>query len=67
MIETLSRASIIGGLAQRKKMMDGYADLYLQPPVSNYTLRDYKRAEQIAEIGYQYALEEFGAWLSKVA
>ncbi len=67
MIETLSRASIIGGLAQRKKMMDGYADLYLQPPVSNYSLRDYKHAEQIAEIGYHYALEEFGAWLSKEA
>ncbi|MDO9209124.1 MAG: cyclic nucleotide-binding and patatin-like phospholipase domain-containing protein [Sulfuricurvum sp.] len=63
MIEILSRASIIGGLAQRKKMMDGYADLYLQPPVNNFSLRDYKHGEQIAEIGYQYALEEFQSWL----
>lgn len=63
MVETLSRASIIGGLAQRKKMMDGYADLYLQPPVKCFSLMDYKHGEQIAELGYQYALEEFQAWL----
>ncbi len=62
-IETLTRSSIIGGLAQRKKMLDGYADLYLQPPVNNFSLRDYKRGKQIAEIGYQYALEEFQIWL----
>lgn len=64
MIEILSRASIIGGLAQRKKMMDGYADLYLQPPVNNFSLRDYKHGEQIAEIGYHYALKEFQSWLT---
>lgn len=63
MIETLTRASIIGGLAQRKKMLDGYADLYLQPPVNSFSLRDYKHGEQIAEIGYQYALEELQVWL----
>ncbi len=65
MIEILTRASIIGGLAQRKKMMDGYADLYLQPPVHDFSLRDYKSGEKIAEIGYHYALEEFQAWSSQ--
>ncbi|MDP2901864.1 MAG: cyclic nucleotide-binding domain-containing protein [Methylovulum sp.] len=62
-VEILTRASMIGGLSQRKKMMDGYADLYLQPPVNSFSLREYKKGEQIAEIGYQYALEEFQTWL----
>jgi NTE family protein/lysophospholipid hydrolase len=63
MIGILNRASIIGGLSQRKKMMDGYADLYLQPPVNAYSLMDYKNAAKIAESGYQYGLVEFQKWL----
>lgn len=59
----LSRSSMIGGLSQRKKMMEGYADLYLQPPVNAFSLMDYKSAEKIAEIGYQYALIELQNWL----
>jgi predicted acylesterase/phospholipase RssA len=63
MVAILNRASIIGGLSQRKKMMDGYADLYLQPPVNGYSLMDYKNAAKIAESGYQYGLVEFQNWL----
>lgn len=59
----LSRSSMIGGLSQRKKMMDGYADLYLQLSVNNFSLMDYKSAEKIAEIGYQYAIVELQNWL----
>jgi predicted acylesterase/phospholipase RssA len=44
-------------------MMDGYADLYLQPPVNGYSLMDYKNAAKIAESGYQYGLVEFQNWL----
>lgn len=58
MIEILSRASIIGGLAQRKKMMNGIADLYLQPPVNKFSLRAYKRGDIIAQKGYEYAIKE---------
>jgi NTE family protein/lysophospholipid hydrolase len=63
MMAILNRASIIGGLSQRKKMMDGYADLYLQPPVNAFSLMDYKSAEKIAELGYQFAIVEFQKWL----
>lgn len=62
MIEILTRASIIGGLAQRKKMMSGIADVYLQPPVSEFSLTGYGHAERIVEIGYQYALEHMEQW-----
>jgi NTE family protein/lysophospholipid hydrolase len=46
-------------------MMDGYADLYLQPPVNSFSLMEYKSAEKIADLGYQYALVEFQNWLDK--
>ncbi|NOR69017.1 MAG: cyclic nucleotide-binding domain-containing protein [Methylomarinum sp.] len=63
MIEVLSRASIIGGLAQRKKLMSGVADLYLQPTVSDFSLMAYKDAEKIERAGYHYAKQELQQWL----
>lgn len=59
----LSRASIIGGLAQRKKLMEGVADLYLQPPVNQFSLMAYKDAEKIEKVGYQYSKQELQRWL----
>jgi len=64
LVEILSRASIIGGLAQRKKGMEGIADLYLQPPVNGFPLMAYKQAEKIEEVGYQYAMKELQKWLA---
>lgn len=64
MIEILSRASIIGGLAQRKKLMEGVADLYIQPPVNDFSMMAHKDAEKIEEVGYQYAKQELLKWLS---
>jgi len=58
LIEILSRVSIIGGLAQRKKSMNGLADLYLQPPVGDFPLTAYKQAKKIEEVGYQFAMKE---------
>ncbi len=63
LIDILSRASMIGGLAQRKKGMDGAADLYLQPPVNNYSLMSYKQAKEIENIGYQHAMTKLQSWL----
>ncbi len=63
MIEILTRASMIGGLAQRKKGMNGVADLYLQPPVNEFSLMAYKDAKKIEEAGYRYAMKELHKWL----
>lgn len=63
MVQILTRASMIGGLAQQKKMREGLADLYLQPPVNNFPLTGYSRAQAIADAGYQYALEQLKDWL----
>ena len=63
LIEILTRSSMIGGLAQRKKGMNGIAALYLQPPVSDFSAMAYKDAEKIEEVGYQYAMKELRKWL----
>lgn len=65
MVQILTRASMIGGLAQQKKMHEGLADLYLQPPVNNFPLMGYADAEKIANAGYHYAYEQLSAWLGK--
>ncbi|MCP3850256.1 MAG: cyclic nucleotide-binding domain-containing protein [Gammaproteobacteria bacterium] len=62
MIEILTRASMIGGLANRKKMMNGIADLYLQPPLNHFSLGAYKQGEKIAQAGYDYAIKELNKW-----
>ncbi|MFK5984637.1 MAG: cyclic nucleotide-binding and patatin-like phospholipase domain-containing protein [Pseudomonadota bacterium] len=63
MVEIISRASIIGGLAQQKKNMSGIADLYLEPPVSQFSMLGYKHGEKIAEAGYKYAMPILEQWL----
>jgi len=62
LIEILTRASIIGGLAQRKKLITGVADLYLQPPVNHFPLMGYKHAKAIEQAGYDYAIKALQKW-----
>ncbi|MBF0266422.1 MAG: cyclic nucleotide-binding domain-containing protein [Gammaproteobacteria bacterium] len=63
--ETLGRASIIGGLAKRKKNMSGIADLYIEPPLGQFSLMGYKEADKIAQVGYEYTKEQLAEWLNK--
>lgn len=59
--EILTRAGILGGLAQQKNTRS-HVDHYLQPPVSRFRLMAYNRAQEIAECGYRYALGEIESW-----
>jgi NTE family protein/lysophospholipid hydrolase len=59
--DILYRAGHIGGLHQRGRTM-AMADHYLQPPVADFPLMSYRRAAEIAEVGYRYAMEEIGQW-----
>lgn len=63
MVQILTRSSMIGGLAQQKKMHEGLADLYLRPPVINFPLTGYNQAKAITEAGYRYAQTELERWL----
>jgi len=57
----LYRAGHIGGLHQRARTM-AMADHYLEPPVAGFPLMGYRRAAEIAEVGYRYAMEEIRLW-----
>lgn len=57
----LYRAGHIGGMHERARTM-AMADYCLEPPVSAYPLMAYRRADEIAEAGYRYAMEEIARW-----
>ncbi len=38
------------------------ADLYLQPPVDQFKLLDFKALDEIVEVGYKYAKKELEGW-----
>lgn len=60
-VEILYRAGHIGGLHQRAATV-AQADHYLEPPVAGYSMMDHKRAPEIVEAGYRYAVERIAQW-----
>lgn len=56
-VDILMQVGHIGGLAQRQQTKYA-ADIYFEPPLSEFSIMDYKRAEEIIEVGYQYAQEQ---------
>lgn len=57
----LYRAGHIGGMHERARTM-ALADYCLEPPVADYPLMAYRRAEEIVEAGYRHAMEEIPRW-----
>lgn len=64
-VDILMQVGHIGGLAQRQQTKFA-ADIYFEPPLSDYSIMDYKRAEDIIEVGYQYALKQIDAIKSSI-
>ncbi|MDB5998890.1 MAG: hypothetical protein JWP52_589, partial [Rhizobacter sp.] len=59
--DILYRAGHIGGLNQRANTV-AQSDHYLEPPVANFSLMAYKRADEIIEVGYRHAMEAIAQW-----
>ena len=59
--EILYRAGHIGGLNQRAATR-AQADHYLEPPVADFSLMAYRRADEIVEVGYRHAMEKIATW-----
>ena len=56
--DILTRSSLIGGLAQRGRIVFS-ADYYLEPPVSHFPLNlNDKTAVEIINLGYEYTIEQ---------
>lgn len=64
---TLSRVILqTTTMASRKEMQNArkQADLYLNPPLSNFDFLDWSSMREIAEAGYRHALPRIKFWLS---
>lgn len=59
--DILYRAGHIGGLHQRARIV-AEADHYMEPPVADFPLMSYRRAADIAGVGYKYAMESIAKW-----
>ncbi|MBF0621390.1 MAG: cyclic nucleotide-binding domain-containing protein [Magnetococcales bacterium] len=60
-MDIITRTSIIGAVAQQTKTRQ-LADLYLQPPVSEYPLFGFRHGADIVAAGYRYGLKKLSAW-----
>ena len=54
--DILTRAGHVGALVNIDEKI-ALSDYYLQPPVSDFSLIGYKRAKEIAQVGYEYTKE----------
>ncbi len=59
----LMRTMEFGG-ASYKSQNIGAADLYLTPPMETFGMGEYKRATEMAEVGYRYSSEKIADWLA---
>ncbi|MCP4422137.1 MAG: hypothetical protein GY805_36460 [Chloroflexi bacterium] len=48
--------------AQAATVTKRIVDLYLEPPVNKFGLLDFDKINQLADIGYHYAIGEIGLW-----
>lgn len=57
----LVRSSTLNSVRQAQRVREE-VDLYLEPPVAGFELFQWDGVEEIAEVGYRYALERIRAW-----
>jgi hypothetical protein len=54
----------LGGVAQIQEIRSA-ADLYLSPPLAQFTFRDFGRAEALANVAYEHTLSEMQQWIDQ--
>ncbi len=59
--QILSRTATLASVYHRESSRH-LADLYLQPPVEQIGMLEWKALNAIAELGYRYAAEQIAAW-----
>ena len=62
-VSILDRAGTLSSIRDRQQLIeDGFADLYLSPPVDQFKILDWDIIDKATEIGYAYGVAEIGAW-----
>jgi hypothetical protein len=57
----MARTAILGGVHAREEVRRR-ADLYLQAPVEDYGVFDWRSMERLVEVGYEHARGEIASW-----
>ena len=60
----LMRTIEFGGLSHKRNTAH-IADVYLRPPLLKFKRTDFFAAGEIAQVGYDHAREQLGAWLNR--
>jgi predicted acylesterase/phospholipase RssA/CRP-like cAMP-binding protein len=64
MADIFARLVRLGGVAQLKQIRS-FADLYLAPPLEQFTFREFGRGKEMAQIGYEYTRTEMQQWIDR--
>ena len=59
--DLLMRTTIIGSISKTNAVKT-QADLYIQPPLSQFKLLDFKALEKIVDVGYHYTKQCLEEW-----
>lgn len=62
--DILARLVRLGGVAHVRQIRSS-ADLYLSPPLDRFTMRDFKRGEEMARVGYEYTRVKMQQWIAE--
>ncbi len=64
-VSSMQRAAELGSVYGRHKLIESrLADIYLQPPVDDIFVADFKKVDEAARIGYEHCNERLAEWWS---
>jgi hypothetical protein len=71
-VEIIMRTTALSSIVNQRRLVEGLADLYLQPPVEGFQVEgfqvmEHERGAEIAVVGYDYAREAVEAWMRRRA
>jgi len=61
-LDVMTRSTMISSM-QRAKEVKQNANLFLEPPISEYNLMQFDAIDEIVNVGYQYASKKIEEWL----
>jgi NTE family protein/lysophospholipid hydrolase len=66
-VSIMQRAAELGSVYGRHKLIESrLADIYLQPPVEDIFVADFKKVDEAARIGYEHGKGRLAEWWSNV-
>ena len=63
LFDVLARVSSLQGISNVERIKE-QADLYLHPPVEAFSMFDWKKIDELADIGYRFAMAALETWKS---